>query len=33
MSFGYGTARHNWTYWRSGITDALQFIGQSFHQQ
>ncbi|MDE3124843.1 MAG: esterase family protein [Bacteroidota bacterium] len=23
---------HNWTYWRSGITDALQFIGNSFHQ-
>lgn len=22
---------HNWTYWRTGITDALQFIGQSFH--
>jgi len=24
---------HNWTYWRTGITDALQFIGQSFHQK
>lgn len=24
---------HTWTYWRTGITDALQFIGQSFHQQ
>jgi enterochelin esterase-like enzyme len=24
---------HNWTYWRTGITDALAFIGQSFHQQ
>jgi enterochelin esterase-like enzyme len=24
---------HNWTYWRTGITDALQFIGQSFHQE
>lgn len=24
---------HNWTYWRTGIVDALQFIGQSFHQQ
>jgi S-formylglutathione hydrolase FrmB len=24
---------HSWSYWRSGITDALQFIGQSFHQQ
>jgi enterochelin esterase-like enzyme len=24
---------HNWTYWRTGITDALQFIGQSFRQQ
>ncbi|HTQ28004.1 MAG TPA: alpha/beta hydrolase-fold protein [Puia sp.] len=23
---------HNWTYWRTGITDALQFIGQSFRQ-
>jgi len=21
---------HNWTYWRSGITDALEFISQSF---
>jgi S-formylglutathione hydrolase FrmB len=25
--------KHSWTYWRTGITDALQFIGQSFHQQ
>lgn len=24
---------HSWTYWRTGIIDALQFIGQSFHQQ
>lgn len=24
---------HTWTYWRTGIVDALQFIGQSFHQQ
>jgi enterochelin esterase-like enzyme len=23
---------HTWNYWRSGIIDALQFIGQSFHQ-
>ena len=23
---------HNWTYWRTGITDALHFIGQSFSQ-
>lgn len=23
---------HNWTYWRTGITDALHFISQSFHQ-
>ncbi len=23
---------HTWTYWRTGITDALQFIGQGFHQ-
>lgn len=22
---------HNWTYWRAGITNALQFIGESFH--
>jgi enterochelin esterase-like enzyme len=21
---------HNWTYWRTGITDGLKFIGQSF---
>jgi S-formylglutathione hydrolase FrmB len=24
---------HSWSYWRSGVTDALQFIGQSFHQE
>lgn len=24
---------HTWTYWRTGITDALEFIGRSFHQQ
>ncbi len=24
---------HNWTYWRTGITDALKFIGDSFHQK
>ena len=24
---------HTWTYWRSGIIDGLQFIGQGFHQQ
>ena len=23
---------HNWTYWRTGITDALRFIGESFSQ-
>jgi enterochelin esterase-like enzyme len=23
---------HNWEYWRTGITDALKFIGKSFHQ-
>jgi len=23
---------HNWTYWRSGIPDALRFIGDSFHR-
>ena len=24
---------HSWSYWRNGITDALQFIGLSFHQE
>lgn len=24
---------HNWTYWRTGIIDALSFIGNSFHQK
>ena len=24
---------HSWTYWRTGITEALQFIGHSFHQE
>jgi enterochelin esterase-like enzyme len=24
---------HNWTYWRTGITDALGFIGDSFRQK
>ena len=23
---------HTWNYWRSGLTDALQFIGTQFHQ-
>lgn len=23
---------HSWEYWRTGITDALAFIGKSFHQ-
>jgi len=23
---------HNWEYWRTGIIDALQFIGKSFHR-
>jgi len=23
---------HTWEYWRTGITDALAFIGKSFHQ-
>jgi S-formylglutathione hydrolase FrmB len=23
---------HNWTYWRTGITDALKFIGDSFRR-
>ncbi len=24
---------HNWTYWRTGITDALHFMGDSFRQK
>lgn len=24
---------HNWTYWRTGVTDALQFIGDSFRRK
>ncbi len=24
---------HSWGYWRSGIIDALKFIGESFHQK
>ncbi len=24
---------HQWTYWRTGLIDALKFIGTSFHQQ
>jgi enterochelin esterase-like enzyme len=24
---------HTWTYWRTGITDALAYIGLSFSQQ
>jgi len=24
---------HNWTYWRTGIIDALAFFGDSFHQK
>ena len=23
---------HNWTYWRTGLPDALKFIGESFHR-
>jgi len=23
---------HNWTYWRSGLSDGLKFIGESFHR-
>lgn len=23
---------HTWTYWRTGITDALKFIGESFRR-
>jgi len=25
--------KHNWTYWRTGLKDGLQFIGESFHQK
>ena len=24
---------HNWTYWRTGIIDALRFIGDGFRQK
>jgi enterochelin esterase-like enzyme len=24
---------HNWTYWRTGITDALAFISEEFHRK
>jgi enterochelin esterase-like enzyme len=24
---------HSWTYWRTGVIDALSFIGNSFHQK
>lgn len=24
--------KHQWNYWRSGLLDALKFIGESFHQ-
>ncbi|NBR55676.1 MAG: esterase family protein [Chitinophagia bacterium] len=24
---------HSWTYWRTGVIDALAFIGNSFHQK
>jgi enterochelin esterase-like enzyme len=24
---------HSWTYWRTGIIDALAFIGDSFRQK
>lgn len=23
---------HSWSYWRTGIRDALRFIGESFHR-
>jgi S-formylglutathione hydrolase FrmB len=23
---------HNWTYWRTGLPDALKFLGKSYHQ-
>lgn len=29
--FRVNDGAHNWTYWRAGITNALQFIGESFH--
>ncbi|MCF8243382.1 MAG: esterase family protein [Melioribacteraceae bacterium] len=25
--------KHSWTYWRTGLIDALKFIGGGFHQQ
>lgn len=25
--------KHSWTYWRTGLIDALKFIGSRFHQQ
>ncbi len=30
--FRVRNGQHNWDYWRTGIVDALQFIGVSFHQ-
>ena len=24
---------HSWSYWRSGLMDALKFIGANFHKQ
>ena len=29
--FRIRNGKHNWTYWRSGLVDALKFIGKSFH--
>ncbi len=31
--FSMRDGAHNWTYWRTGIIDALSFIGDSFHQK
>jgi hypothetical protein len=31
MNFGEGRSP-NWTYWRTGITNALKFIGDSFFE-
>ncbi|MFA9391798.1 MAG: alpha/beta hydrolase [Prolixibacteraceae bacterium] len=30
--FRMSDGAHNWTYWRTGLPDALKFIGASFHQ-
>ena len=30
--FRIRNGEHNWTYWRTGLTDGLKFIGESFHR-